>query len=81
MTNTQTKSNFKDEYDNVLVQNDENNPNRKPDDDSNDADQPVEPDKGDEIPQTENDIESDNDDVLNEAIVESEQIPSEYVCT
>lgn len=79
---TNLHSRFNDEYDNTLVQNNNNDPNRPlPDDDPNDADNPVKPDKGDEIPQTENDIESDNDDVLNESIVEPELIPSEDVDT
>jgi hypothetical protein len=77
---TNLHSRFNDEYDNTLIQKNDNDPNRPvPDDDPNDN--PVEPDKGDEIPQTENDIESDNDDVLNESIVEPELIPSEDVDT
>lgn len=51
------------------------------DDEPNEADIPVEPDKGDDIPQPDNDIESDNDDVLNESIVEPDRIPSEDVDT
>ena len=60
-------NNNMDEYDNTLVQKNDNDPNRPvPDDEPNDN--PVEPDKGDDIPQTENEIESHNDDTKKDRV-------------
>ena len=84
MTTLPTPSNFNDGYDNMLIQKDDiylHRPLPDDDEDPNEPDIPVEPDKGDDIPQPDNDIENDNDDVLNESIVEPDLIPSEDVDT
>lgn len=86
MNNDTQPNNANDEYDNTLVQNNENIPNRQfPDEDSNEGDNPVDPDKGDTIPANDNDsvtdTGSDSDDVLNESIEDPSEIPSEDVGT